>query len=107
MAITNFLGPVDGSVKGSLNKKEVARSSILGTFSWATVWVILTVIWQVAHMTLSVGIDIFQAIITDPNVVAMSKEIIQYLSEKNYLAFFVGIGTFILDAVRRKYLHGQ
>ena len=95
-AIKKFLGPVKESVKGEIKKIEVARASILGVLSGSGVWVILSVLWA-----------FLQYSITDPNFVANFNYISKLFQEKNYLAIFIAIGTFFLDFLRRKYIHGS
>lgn len=95
-SIKKFLGPAENSVKGAVDKNEVVRASVLSVISGGTIWVILSVLWA-----------FIQSVITDPNFIINFKSFIDLLNEKNYLALFVAVSTFILDFIRRKYLHGK
>lgn len=94
--IKDFLGPVNNTVKGQATSKEIVRSTVLGVVSGSTIWAVLSVLWM-----------FIQSIVTDPNFVANFQSFIKLLYEKDYLALFVAVGTFILDFLRRKYLHGD
>lgn len=95
-AIKKFLGPTNDSVKNTITQTEVVRASILSVISGSTIWAILSILWTLV-----------QEIVSDPNFVVNFKSFIDLLNDKNYLALFVAIGTFVLDFLRRKYLHGN
>lgn len=95
-SIKKFLGPAENSIKNEIDKNEVVRASVLSVVSGGTIWVILSIIWT-----------FIQSVVTDPNFIVNFKSFVDLLNEKNYLALFVAVSTFILDFIRRKYIHGQ
>jgi hypothetical protein len=95
-SIKKFFGPVHNSEKGTVKGSEVARASILGVVSASSIWAILSVIWALV-----------QSIITDPNLPTYIQSLTTLLKDKNYVAIFIAVTTFILDFLRRKYSHGS
>ena len=95
-ALKKLLDPVPNSKKDVANIDEVGRSTLLGNLTGFSVWAILAMVWQVA-----------QSIISDPSFVTNFDSFRKLFEEKNYLALFIGVGTFVFDYLRRKYLHGN
>ena len=91
-----FLSPVKNSVKGDIQPNEVARASILSAISASSIWVFISILWSIV-----------QTVITDPNFNDNLQSLWKLVQEKNYIAIVVAVGTFILDLLRRKYLHGK
>lgn len=91
-----FFGPVNNSIKTEIKTEEVKRSSILAVASSITVWTVISLLWE-----------IFSTVISDPSFSTFIESLRTLVNDKNWIAVAIALGTFVLDVLRRKYMHGR
>lgn len=95
-SVKEFFGPVKDAKKDNIKPEEVGRASIFGVVSGVTVWTVISIIWEIVRL-----------VVSDPNFSTIAESVKSLFNEKNWLAIFITVGTFVFDILRRRYLHGK
>ena len=99
-SIKKFLSPVRGSVQGEINDREIVRAGVLGVVSGSSSWALLSALLLFVQYTITY-------VVNNPNAFADLQGLLKLASERDYISIMITLSTFVLDYLRRKYMHGM